>query len=142
MAINCEIFTFFWYSAIGHLGRIFGTEYSADFDRIFGRIFGIRSFTKFNTFFSRQIVLVYDRIPNIRPNIRQKSAEYSVPNIRPRWPIGRYRKTAIFCYRRIGKLGRIFGTEYSAEYSVFGRTLQIDNIDTPKGIVRTDDNGR
>ena len=39
-------------------------------------------------------ILVNDRIPNIRPNIRQKTAEYSVPNIRQRWPIGRYLKNA------------------------------------------------
>ena len=38
--------------------------------------------------------LVYDRIPNIRPNIRSKSAEYSVPNIRPSLPIGRIPKIA------------------------------------------------
>ena len=34
----CAIFR---YRRIGRLGRIFGTEYSAVFDRIFGRIFGI-----------------------------------------------------------------------------------------------------
>ena len=33
--------------------------------------------------------LVYDRIPNIRPNIRPKPAEYSVPNIRSFLPIRR-----------------------------------------------------
>ena len=47
IAKNRAILTFFGYSAIGHLDRIFGTEYSADFDRIFGRIFGIRSYTTF-----------------------------------------------------------------------------------------------
>ena len=35
------IFAIFYYRRIGRLGRIFGTEYSADFGRIFGRIFGI-----------------------------------------------------------------------------------------------------
>ena len=36
--------------------------------------------------------VVYDRIPNIRPNIRPKSAEYSVPNIRPNLPNTEYQK--------------------------------------------------
>ena len=45
MAKICEFSPFFGYRRIGHLGRIFGTEYSADFCRIFGRIFGIRSYT-------------------------------------------------------------------------------------------------
>ena len=39
----------FRYRRIGSLGRIFGTEYSADFGRIFGRIFGIRSYTTENS---------------------------------------------------------------------------------------------
>ena len=47
--------------------------------------------------------LVYDRIPNIRPNIRSKSAEYSVPNIRPRWPIAEYQK-----YVKISRFLAIF----------------------------------
>ena len=33
-----------------------------------------------------------------------------------------------FGYRRIGHLGRIFGTKYSAEYSVFDGTLTCTKI--------------
>ena len=40
-------FAIFRYRRIGRNGRIFGTEYSAGFGRIFGRIFGIRSYTTF-----------------------------------------------------------------------------------------------
>ena len=36
-----------------------------------------------------QCTLVYDRIPNIRPNIRLNSADIIRPNIRPRWPNSR-----------------------------------------------------
>ena len=58
-------------------------------------------FKKFDHLCKRLLInaycLVYDRIPNIRPNIRRKTAEYSVPNIRPRLPIGRYSKNGEKC---------------------------------------------
>ena len=35
-------------------------------------------------------------------------------------------KMAVFCYRRIGRNGRIFGTEYSAGFGrIFGRIFGI-----------------
>ena len=92
------------FSCIGRLGRIFGRTLSA----VFGRIFGIRSYTtrfskkirqidgNFMDFLSLSLYvkLVYDRIPNIRPNIRPKTADNVRPNIRRSRPIGRYEKNA------------------------------------------------
>ena len=43
---NTQKMAVFCYRRIGRNGRIFGTEYSAGFGRIFGRIFGIRSYTR------------------------------------------------------------------------------------------------
>ena len=40
--------------------------------------------------------LVYDRIPNIRPNIRPISAEVIRPNIRQTWPNTEYAKNGDF----------------------------------------------
>ena len=40
--------------------------------------------------------IVYDRIPNIRPNIRPGSAEIIRPNIRPTWPKRRIPKKRRF----------------------------------------------
>ena len=42
---NTQKMAVFCYRRIGRNGRIFGTEYSAGFGRIFRRIFGIRSYT-------------------------------------------------------------------------------------------------
>ena len=55
---NGHFYAIFRYRRIGRLGRIFGTEYSADFDRIFGRIFGIRSYTNLILVFLLRLRLV------------------------------------------------------------------------------------
>ena len=54
--------------------------------------------------------LVYDRIPNIRPNIRSLSAEIIRPNIRPTWPNTEYLKDDKNL-RFLGHFSLFFGTK-------------------------------